>query len=151
MPGFQCFFRPSLLLQKLNNFRLNLIWKWPQLRYFHRKPLIVKNYCLKSESPGKRTEIERLEGCEDRGLSCLLMVALSQNWALFMTEDYGNSDFTGRHQTCMELAAFRNGCYLSYFSNIGLGWCKIDILLELNSESHETWSQVPKMLVWIIS
>lgn len=55
-PGFQWFLRPSLL----KTFRLKSNLKWPQSRYFHQKPLTVKNYCLKSESPGKRTEVREL-------------------------------------------------------------------------------------------
>lgn len=63
---------------------------------------------LNQKAQGREQKVEKLEGCEDMGISCFLIVALSQKRALFMTEGFVTLGVgEGRHQTCPKRAALR--------------------------------------------
>lgn len=113
------------MLHKLNTFRLKSNLKWPQLTYFHQKPLTVKNCCLKSESPGKRTEVREVGRVwRHKTFLAFQWLHYHQNepysWAKTMKtvvlqggiKLLWNSQFSG------------SGCYffISYFNDMGLGW-----------------------------
>lgn len=101
------FLQAHLLLRNLNTFRWKSNLKWPQLRYFHKKPLVVKNHCLKSESPGQRTE-DRETGRVQRNGHFLLFngciitkMSPIHDWRLW-------KQWAGQEATnCPELAALR--------------------------------------------
>ena len=75
---------------------------------------------LNQKAQRRGQKIEKLEGYGDMDISCFLMVALSQKWALFVT--YGNSEFgRGGTKLVQNWLLSGNSCYfLSYFSDIAL-------------------------------